>query len=87
VQKLKDARTEAEKEIELLKQQKIQEYKDYEKSVLGSLDESMQEYRIETESKVKEVERLGQEKTPEMVQLLLGSITKVETSLHQNIVT
>lgn len=85
MQRLKDARAEAQKEIEQLKQQKIAEYKEYERSVLGSLDVAMQEYAVETEEKVRQVQRVGQEKEGEIVEMLIEFVTKVEPKVHQNI--
>ena len=84
VQRLKDARAEAQKEIETLKRTKQEEYAAYERSVLGSLEGTVQEYTRETQCKLEEIRQIAGEKEGEVVKLLLGTVTKVESHIHRN---
>lgn len=84
MQRLKDARHEAQLEIEALKQAKHEEYLEYERSVLGSLDATMAECAAETATKLEEIRRIAQERSAEAVKLLLDTVTSLEPQLHLN---
>lgn len=84
VQRLKDARAEAQTEIEALKRAKQEEYEAFERSLLGGLDECVKEYARETEASLEEVKAVAGEKSPEMVKLLLETVNRVEPCPHPN---
>lgn len=84
VQRLKDARHDAQREIEALKRLKQEEYTLYERSVMGSLDETVAQYGRETATKLEEIKRTGEEKCEEVAKVLLETVLKVEPQMHRN---
>ena len=84
VQRLKDARAEASKEIESLKQQKIAEYGAFEMEVALSLREAVEEYDKKTTLELEEVQKTGQDNREQVVQFLLETVTKVQPHMHLN---
>lgn len=79
---MKDARNEAQAEIEALKSEKVEEYTAYERAVMGSLEGAVAEYAKETAIRLEEVQRTGEAQLPVVVSRLLEAITKVEPRMH-----
>ena len=84
VQRLKDARAEASKEIESLKQQKAAEYGAFEMEVALSLREAVEEYDKKTALELEQVRKTGQDNREQVVQFLLEAVTKVQPHMHPN---
>lgn len=84
MQRIKDARAEAQQEIESLKKSHHESYLAYEKEILGSLDAEVAKYAEETVKKIEEVKKTGEEKSPEIVKLLLETVVKVDAKIHPN---
>ncbi|KAG0782747.1 hypothetical protein G6F21_010940 [Rhizopus arrhizus] len=77
VQRAKDARLEATKEIENIKAQKNAEYQSFVAQSFGKVDE-------ETESKIQEIRNAAANKKQDALELMLKSIMNVETKPHIN---
>ncbi|KAI8893719.1 H+-ATPase G subunit-domain-containing protein [Globomyces pollinis-pini] len=85
VQRLKDARQEAQKEIEALKQQKNQEFIEYEKKYAGDSGDSVKQAQVETK---KQLELIGADfakNKDTVIQKLLETIGKCEPVIHPNV--
>ncbi|CAG8578729.1 11490_t:CDS:2, partial [Ambispora leptoticha] len=84
VQKLKDARTEAAKEIEALKEQKNAEYKDFAAKHVGSSGQSVAKVTADEQDKLKEIETAVEKNRSLVTERLLAAVTKVEPRMHRN---
>ena len=84
VQRLKDARREAQLEIEALKQVKHEEYLEYERSVLGSLDVTIAECAQETATTLEEIRKTATEKSKDAVEAVLDAVLAVKPAIHLN---
>lgn len=84
VQRLKDARTEAQKEIEALKAQKQAEYAAFEKSHLGTNDHIIGKFGTDAEEKLKEIKNLYEANKEEVLQNLINNVISVTAELHPN---
>jgi len=85
VQKLKDARAEASKEIEGYKRAKEQEFKAFEASHAGTTSTTQAALDRETDAKLKEIEAIFSQKQDEVVTTLLSRATLVQPELHRNL--
>ncbi|KAJ3033853.1 H(+)-transporting V1 sector ATPase subunit G [Rhizophlyctis rosea] len=84
VQRLKDARTEAAKDVEALKADKNKEFAGFEKQFSGTSDDTFARVNQETEQRLVEV-RQAYEKNKELViERLLAGITNVHPKPHPN---
>nr|KAJ3422149.1 H(+)-transporting V1 sector ATPase subunit G [Polyrhizophydium stewartii] len=84
LQRLKDARTEAAKEIELLKAQKTREFQDFEKQFTGDSDESVQKAHQQTEASLAEIAAAVAKNKDAVIQKLLATIVQCEPKAHSN---
>ncbi|GAN01190.1 v-type ATPase [Mucor ambiguus] len=84
VQRLKDARSEAAKEIEELKAQKNTEYQDFVAQHSGQSDQSLGKVDQETEAKIEEIRAAASNKKQDAVDKMIKAITNVETKPHEN---
>jgi len=85
VQKLKDARAEATKEIELYKQAKEQEFRTFESSHAGTTSTAQMAVDNETEIKLQAIsESYGRAKDT-VVKKLLDRVILVQPELHRNL--
>ncbi|CAO3622752.1 unnamed protein product [Mucor hiemalis] len=84
VQRLKDARSEAAKEIEELKAQKNSEYQNFVAQHSGQSDQSLGKVDQETETKIEEIREQAAEKKGDAVEKMMKAITVVETKVHEN---
>ncbi|KND01820.1 V-type ATPase, G subunit [Spizellomyces punctatus DAOM BR117] len=84
VQRLKDARTEAQKEIEALKAQKNKEHADFEKQYTGSTDDIVSKANADTETQLKEVTAAYNRNKAQVIDKLLAGIVNVQPQIHQN---
>jgi V-type H+-transporting ATPase subunit G len=84
VQKLKDAKTEANKEIEALKAKKQAEYAQSEKDYSGSIDSSISLLEKETELKLKAMNEIISQKKGAVIEKLLANVVNVEPKIHIN---
>ncbi|KAJ3005719.1 H(+)-transporting V1 sector ATPase subunit G, partial [Thoreauomyces humboldtii] len=83
-QRLKDARSEAQKDIEALKAQKNKEFADYEKQYGGNTDEAVTTANAETEEQLKEVTTLYNKNKQQVIEKLLAGIVNVQPEIHPN---
>ncbi|KAF9161753.1 H(+)-transporting V1 sector ATPase subunit G [Actinomortierella ambigua] len=84
VQRLKDARAEAAKEIEELKAAKNQAFKEFEQQHAGSSDKTSQHVQVETEQKRVQIEAEFSENSEAVLQMLLDTVYTVEPKIHRN---
>ncbi|KAI9469903.1 MAG: G subunit of V-type ATPase [Benjaminiella poitrasii] len=84
VQRLKDARSEAAKEIEELKAQKNIEYQNFVAQHSGESDQSLSKVDQETEAKIQEIREAAEKNKEEAIQKIMKAITNVETKAHEN---
>ncbi|KAI8832868.1 H+-ATPase G subunit-domain-containing protein [Chytridium lagenaria] len=84
VQRLKDARSEALKEIETLKAEKNKEFLNFEKQHSGSSDESFGKVNAETDIKIAEVKASYQKNKDQVIQKILTALVNVEPKIHIN---
>jgi len=85
VQKLKDARAEASKEVEEYKKQKEREYKAFESKHAGSTQNSQSLVDKDTDSKLVEIKNAYQGKKDAVMQKLLDRVVLVKPELHRNL--
>ncbi|KAJ3218842.1 H(+)-transporting V1 sector ATPase subunit G [Dinochytrium kinnereticum] len=78
VQRLKDARSEALKEIETLKAEKNKEFLNFEKQHSGSTDDSFNKINAETDVKIAEVKAAFAKNKDMVIQKILTSLVNVE---------
>ncbi|KAI8878258.1 G subunit of V-type ATPase [Backusella circina FSU 941] len=84
VQRLKDARSEAAKDIEELKAQKNTEYQNFVAQHSGESDQSLGQVDQETDAKISEIRAAASDKKEVAVELMLKSIINVVTEPHIN---
>ncbi|KXS17564.1 H+-ATPase G subunit [Gonapodya prolifera JEL478] len=82
IQRLKDARTEATKEIEALKSQKAADFSTFEKQFLGSADETVSKVTAETDEKLKDVEVLFKKNKDQVLAKLLAEVVAVKPKVR-----
>ncbi|KAJ3083192.1 H(+)-transporting V1 sector ATPase subunit G, partial [Quaeritorhiza haematococci] len=85
VQRLKDARTEAAKEIEELKAQKMKEFQAFEQQYSGSNDAAFTKISAETEERLAAVNAAYRENKDMVIEKMLVSIAKVKPEIHRNL--
>ncbi|TFK51745.1 V-type ATPase [Heliocybe sulcata] len=85
VQKLKDARTEAQKEIEEYKKAKEAEFKEFEASHAGVIQSTQSSVDQETEVKLQEITDQYNTNKDKMVKKLLDRVVLVQPELHRNL--
>jgi len=84
VQRLKDARVEAEAEIEALKAAKKEEFLAFEKSIVSGLDEAVLEQTRATEAELLLTKVQAAAKRETVLQLLVDKVLAVQPALHPN---
>lgn len=84
LQKLKDARTEAELEIEQYKEAKEQEFKAFECSHTGNISSSRSAIDQETDAKLDALTQSFNRTQDEVVKKLLDRVILVNPELHRN---
>ncbi|KAJ3332945.1 H(+)-transporting V1 sector ATPase subunit G [Blyttiomyces sp. JEL0837] len=77
VQRLKDARTEAAKEIEAMKAEKNHELANYEKQFSGSSDEAFNKVNAETDVKLQEINAAYRKNKDLVIEKLLAAVIHV----------
>jgi len=85
VQKLKDARTEATKEIEDYITAKGQEFRDFEASHAGTTSTTQVALDNDTDNRIREIEAVFKRKKDDVVNSLLARATLVHPKLHRNL--
>ncbi|KAI7846898.1 G subunit of V-type ATPase [Circinella umbellata] len=85
IQRLKDARSEANKEIEDLKAQKNLEYQNFVAQHSGASDASLGIVDQETDAKIAEIQSGFAEHKDVATEKLLGAIKRVEAKPHINV--
>ncbi|KAF9530350.1 H+-ATPase G subunit-domain-containing protein [Crepidotus variabilis] len=85
VQKLKDARSEAQKEIDGYKKVKEEEFKAFEASHAGTTSTTQAALDKETEAKLKEIDDVYKQKKDDVVNSLIGRAILVKPELHRNL--
>ncbi|KAG0246044.1 H+-ATPase G subunit-domain-containing protein [Mortierella sp. GBAus27b] len=83
-ERLKDARTEAAKEIDKLKAEKDEAFKAFEQEHAGSSDQKTQRVEVETEQKRAEIEDAFAKNRAAVLQKLLDTVYTVEPKIHPN---
>ncbi|KAI8586046.1 H+-ATPase G subunit-domain-containing protein [Geranomyces variabilis] len=83
-QRLKDARSEAQKDIEALKAAKNKEFAEYEKQYAGSSDDTVSKANASTEEELTAVNALYAKNKQQVIEKLLGGIVNVQPQIHPN---
>ncbi|KAH8149584.1 uncharacterized protein LAJ45_06213 [Morchella importuna] len=83
-QKVKDARSEAQKEIDEYKKQKEAEFAKFESEHTGVNARAEEEATKEVEEKLKEIEAAKGEKGPQVIEELLKAVTDIKPEPHRN---
>ncbi|ORY77401.1 H+-ATPase G subunit-domain-containing protein [Protomyces lactucae-debilis] len=83
-QRLKDARSEAAKEVDAYKKKKEQEYKDYESENTGSSEDAEKQAEKAIIQQLEEIEKSHKEGKQAIVDNLLASIVKSDPQMHIN---
>jgi len=84
-QKLKDARSEADKEIQEYKKRKEREYKEFEDSRAGTTQDSQSAVDKDTEVKLTTISESFQANREQVVEKLLDRVVQVKPELHRNL--
>ncbi|KNZ74634.1 putative V-type proton ATPase subunit G [Termitomyces sp. J132] len=85
VQRLKDARSEASKEIEAYKQAKEAEFRAFESSHAGTTSDAQTTVDKETELKLQTISQSYEQAKDTVVEKLLARVTLVNPELHRNL--
>jgi len=85
VQKLKDARAEASKEIEEYKKSKDEEFQAFEASHAGTTSTTQAALDKDTGVKLQEIDEIFTQKKNDVVNTLLSRATLVKPELHRNL--
>ncbi|KAK0488763.1 H+-ATPase G subunit-domain-containing protein [Armillaria novae-zelandiae] len=85
VQKLKDARSEASKEIEAYKKAKEEEFKAFEASHAGTTSSAQASIDKETDIKLKSITDSFNANKDQVVKKLLDRVVLVKPELHRNL--
>ncbi|KAI9225303.1 MAG: H+-ATPase G subunit-domain-containing protein [Piptocephalis tieghemiana] len=84
VQRLKDARTEASKEIEELKARRASEFQHMEQGDSGSADAFVKDLQKDTQEKIDAVRQAYDANNEKVISFLLNKIIDVEAKVHPN---
>ncbi|KAJ3338703.1 H(+)-transporting V1 sector ATPase subunit G [Kappamyces sp. JEL0680] len=84
IQRLKDARAEAQKEIETLKAQKNQEFIEYEKKYAGDTGENVKEAERETIKQLEVIASDFAKNKQSVIAKLLQTIGECKPQIHAN---
>lgn len=84
VQRLKDARNEAEGEIEALKAAKKEEFQNYEQSIVNVLEDSIKVQAKKTEEELRQAAELAAKNREVVLKLLVDKVLDVQPTLHPN---
>ncbi|KAF3939891.1 hypothetical protein ABW19_dt0210246 [Dactylella cylindrospora] len=84
VQRVKDARSEAQKEIEEYRQKKEEEFQKFEAEHTGSNILAEKEAEKEIEGKLVEIEEAGKKSRDQVISDLLAAVTTVNAEPHIN---
>ncbi|OCB86382.1 Cl-channel protein [Sanghuangporus baumii] len=84
-QRLKDARTEADKEIEEYKAMKEEEFKAFEASRQGTTQNSQSAIDKETDEKLEEITKSYEKNKDAVVKKLIDRVTVVKAEIHRNL--
>ncbi|PFH51902.1 hypothetical protein AMATHDRAFT_141458, partial [Amanita thiersii Skay4041] len=85
VQRVRDARSEAEKEIDEYKKAKDADFKSFEASHAGTISTVQAAIDIETEAKLKSADELYEKAKDGVIKKLLDRVVLVEPQLHRNL--
>ena len=85
-QKLKDAQSEAEKEIAQLKQKNDKEISDFQKKFEGSQSKEQGKLDEGTKKQLDEIKKAFEAKDKQLVQKLLDRVAAVDPKPHPNLV-
>jgi V-type H+-transporting ATPase subunit G len=84
VQRLKDAKTEASKEIETLKAEKQAQFLASEKMNSGSVDSHQSQLNQDTDKKLAEVQAIFNQKKGLVIDKLLATVVDCQPQVHVN---
>ena len=84
-QKLKEAQTEAEKDIAELKAKKEQELDEYKQKYEGTQSSAQDKIDRDTKDRLSEIERAFQDKREELISKLLDRVSQVDPQPHKNL--
>ncbi|KAJ3247395.1 H(+)-transporting V1 sector ATPase subunit G [Chytriomyces hyalinus] len=84
VQRLKDARAEAQKEIELLKAEKNKEFAAFDQQYSGSSDDSFSKVNTETDQKIVEINESFKKNKDIVIERMLAAMINVKPEVHIN---
>lgn len=84
-QRLKEAKEEAAKEIEDYRKQRETEFQEKQQKYAGSKDDFAQQMQVETQKKIKEIEKEVEANKEAVIKRLLELVSDITPELHQNI--
>ncbi|KAK6539528.1 H(+)-transporting V1 sector ATPase subunit G [Orbilia ellipsospora] len=84
VQRVKDARSEAQKEIEEYRQKKEDEFQKFEAEHTGINAQAEKDAEKEIEGKLKEIEEAGQKNRDQVIKDLIDAVTTIKPEPHVN---
>lgn len=82
---MKEAQTEAEKDISKLKERKEQELEEYKKKFEGTQSSVQDKIDRETKEQLKEIENAFSKKNAELIKKLLERVGQVDPKAHRNL--
>jgi len=82
--RLKQAKDEAQTEIEKYRQEKDQTFKAYEASHMGSRDDVQKRIEADTQRQILEVNQLVSKNKEEVIKGLLGLVYDIQPEMHKN---
>lgn len=83
--RLKQAKEEAQAEIEQYRNKREQDYKRYEQSVLGSRGDREKQIDLDTQEKIKQIEKNVKLNKDRALKMLLDMVYDIKPKLHENL--
>ncbi|XP_046845872.1 V-type proton ATPase subunit G-like [Xenia sp. Carnegie-2017] len=83
--RLKEAKEEAQAEIELFRREREKAFEEYQKTHMGSKDEFVLQDEQDTRAKLEEIERNVQTNKDAMIERILSLVYEIKPELHQNV--
>ncbi|CAB3977322.1 V-type proton ATPase subunit G, partial [Paramuricea clavata] len=83
--RLKEAKEEAQAEIEIFRKEQEKEFQDYQKDHMGSKDDFVLQDEQDTKEKLGEIEKSVEDNKDEVIQRILSLVYEIKPELHQNV--
>jgi len=82
--RLKQAKEEAQAEVEAYRQERERQYRDHEARILGSKGDMEKKIAISTQAKIEEIEKRVNTEKEKGIQKLLRVVCDIKSELHEN---